>query len=165
VPPAARDVSIAKILAATCQNERGCQVHAQAVPASIFLATDFRTVRRIDMTQFDARIEAASREEPLERTIREGRQHPLPTWARVRELRLLLGKIQTLDRHGLADSTSVCHDVFHAVRDCSHRLMRRRIPKSQRHVEDIGNIPETIGLRDRNEANVEIDADASGCEV
>jgi hypothetical protein len=97
VTSAARNVPIAKTLTSTRKNQSGCQVNAQAVPASILLATDLRTVRRSDMQNFNACIMAASQQRLLEGTIGKRREHPLPACARIRELRLLLGKIQPLD--------------------------------------------------------------------
>jgi hypothetical protein len=97
VTSVARNVPIAKVLSPARKNQSGCQVHAQAVPTSILLAADLRTVRRIDMANVNACIMAASQQRLLEGTIGKRREHPLPACARIRELGLLLGKIQPLD--------------------------------------------------------------------
>jgi hypothetical protein len=101
----------------------------------------------------------------LERGIGKCREHALPAGTRIRELRLLLRKVQPLDRHGFPSLHAIADDLVHALRDSRLRLMRRRIGKSQRDVERVDHVAEAVGFGQRNKADVEIDTDATRREV
>jgi len=135
-------------------------MNAQAVTTSILLAADLRTERRIDVTHLNAGIMAASKQNLLEGTIRKRREHPLPARTRIRELSFLLGKIKPLDRERFPGSNGIRDDVLYALRDCRRGLVSRRLRERQRHVQCVDDVPKSVGLRNRNEADVEIDPDA-----
>ena len=94
---------------------------AQAVPASVFLSTDFRTVRGAHFDHFDSGIVRASADGLGEARVGNRRQHPLTTGRRIRKLRFLFREVEKLDRDRLLRLTRNCDDRCDRRADCGLR--------------------------------------------